>query len=58
MLNLSLVYFPREYIQYVIAHEAAHLKEKNHSARFWNLVGQLFPDYQVVRKKMKKLLMP
>jgi predicted metal-dependent hydrolase len=56
MLNLSLIYLPREHIQYVIAHEAAHLIEKNHSSAFWNLVGQLFPDYKTVKKKMKNLI--
>jgi predicted metal-dependent hydrolase len=57
MLNLSLVYLPRQYIQYVIAHEAAHLIEKNHSSAFWELVHQLFPSYREVRKSLKKLIM-
>lgn len=56
MLNLSLVSLPREYIQYVIAHEAAHLVEKNHSANFWSVVQTLFPEYKAVRKKMKNFI--
>ncbi|MDR3168372.1 MAG: M48 family metallopeptidase [Candidatus Peribacteria bacterium] len=56
MLNLALVFLPREYIQYVIAHEAAHLVEKNHSTAFWTLVNNLFPDYYEVRKRLKKLM--
>lgn len=56
MLNLALVYLPRTHIQYVIAHEAAHLVEKNHSSDFWSLVEKLFPDYQAVRKSLKKLI--
>jgi predicted metal-dependent hydrolase len=57
MLNLALVFLPREEIQYVIAHEAAHLVEKNHSSDFWNLVGKLFPKYKEARKKLKKLIL-
>ncbi|MDR2190642.1 MAG: M48 family metallopeptidase [Candidatus Peribacteria bacterium] len=55
MLNLSLVYLASTYVQYVIAHEAAHLVEKNHSPAFWKLVESLFPNYQTVRKNLKKL---
>ncbi|MDR2415536.1 MAG: M48 family metallopeptidase [Candidatus Peribacteria bacterium] len=56
MLNLALVYLPRSYIQYVIAHEVAHLIEKNHSSAFRALVQQLFPSYKETRKKLKKLV--
>ncbi|MDR0651645.1 MAG: M48 family metallopeptidase [Candidatus Peribacteria bacterium] len=56
MLNLSLVYLPRKYIQYVIAHEVAHLVEKNHSPAFRELVQQLFPSFKETRKQLKKLM--
>ena len=56
MLNLSLLFLPRDYIQYVIAHEAAHLIQKDHSKKFRLLVEQLFPDYKAVRKELKKLI--
>jgi predicted metal-dependent hydrolase len=56
MLNLSLIFLPRKYIQYVAAHEAAHLVEKNHRADFWKVVEKLFPDYKAVRKSLKKLI--
>jgi predicted metal-dependent hydrolase len=56
MLNLALVYLPRNHIQYVIAHEVAHLVEKNHSSAFWEVVKKLFPDYQAVRKSLKNLI--
>lgn len=48
-LNWRLIHFPGEVIDYVIAHELAHLVELNHSPRFWSLVGELFPDYERVR---------
>ncbi|MDR2540921.1 MAG: M48 family metallopeptidase [Candidatus Peribacteria bacterium] len=57
MLNLALVYLPRTHIQYVIAHETAHLVEKNHSSDFWELVKKLFPDYQAVRKSLKNMVL-
>jgi hypothetical protein len=46
--NLSfswrLVMAPDAVIDYVVAHEVAHLAEMNHSARFWRLVETLAPD--------------
>ncbi len=56
MFNLSLVFLPSEKIQYVVAHEVAHLQEKNHQASFRKLVASLFPHYQRVRKELKNLI--
>jgi predicted metal-dependent hydrolase len=56
MLNLFLVFLPRNYIQYVVAHEVAHLIEKNHSSAFRELVQQLFPAYKETRKQLRKLV--
>lgn len=48
-INFSwrLIMAPQETVNYVIAHEAAHLLHKNHSARFWNCVAQMIPDYKI-----------
>ena len=54
-LNWRLVHFPRDIVDYVVAHEVAHLREMNHSARFWALVGQLYPDYAQARRTLKEL---
>lgn len=54
-LNWRLIHFPPAIIDYVVAHELAHLKEMNHGPRFWNQVGELFPDYRWARNELKRL---
>ena len=54
-LNWRLIHFPRDIVDYVVAHELAHLREMNHSPRFWAVVGQLYPDYQAARGELKRL---
>lgn len=54
-LNWRLIHFPLHVIDYVVAHELAHLREMNHSPRFWSIVGQLYPDYKAVRDELKTL---
>lgn len=39
-----LILAPHFVLDYVAAHEVAHLKEMNHSSKFWNLVHQTYPD--------------
>ena len=45
-LNSSLLKAPKNVIDYVIIHELCHLKIKEHSPRFWNLIGKHMPKYQ------------
>ncbi|MDO8959530.1 MAG: SprT family zinc-dependent metalloprotease [Rhodocyclaceae bacterium] len=54
-LNWRLIHLPPRLIDYVIAHEAAHLVEMNHSPRFWNVVARLHPDWQNTRNELKRL---
>ncbi len=49
----KLVLAPPEQVDYVIVHELAHTREHNHSPRFWKLVSQVLPDYQLRQKKLK-----
>lgn len=55
-LNFStrLLFAPRDVIDYVIVHELAHLIEFNHSKRFWNLVGQVIPNYEEHEQWLKE----
>lgn len=50
--NMKLMYFETNVIDYVIVHELCHLKEMNHSKRFWNLVGEIIPDYKKHKIKL------
>lgn len=53
-LNWLLVFAPPHILNYVIAHETAHLVEMNHSPRFWRLVEELYPDAKTARHWLKK----
>ena len=42
-----------EILQYVVAHEMAHLVEMNHSPAFWKIVENLYPDWKTSRRWLK-----
>ncbi len=47
-----LMKYPKEAIDYVVVHELAHIKYKNHGKEFYTLIEKYLPDY----KKREKLL--
>ena len=51
--NYKMIFLPEKIINYIVAHELCHLKEANHSARFWSLVAKTIPDYKIIRKDLK-----
>jgi predicted metal-dependent hydrolase len=53
-LNWRLVHFPPDIVDYVIAHELAHLREMNHGPRFWATVGSLFPEFERARDWLRQ----
>lgn len=54
MLNWRLIHFQPIVIDYVVAHEIAHLKEMNHGAAFWQEVERLLPDFYTARQQLKQ----
>jgi len=52
--NYKIALIPEKLADYVIVHELCHLKEFNHSAKFWKLVSITMPDYLKLRKELKK----
>jgi predicted metal-dependent hydrolase len=56
--NLSfswrLIFAPERIVDYVCAHEAAHLVELNHSPRFWKLVYQLVGEWESSKEWLRK----
>ena len=45
---------PTYVIDYVAAHELAHLAHMNHSPQFWQRVAEIFPDYDVARDELRR----
>ena len=52
-LSWRLMMAPPAVIDYVVVHELAHIREKNHSPRFWSLVGNICPDYRKHRRWLR-----
>jgi predicted metal-dependent hydrolase len=57
-LNWRLVHLAMPTIDYVVAHELAHLREMNHSPRFWDVVRSVLPDYERARGTLKDDVLP
>ena len=51
-LNPHLIKAPRECIDYVILHEMCHLKEHNHSTRYYRLLSKSMPGWESVKGKL------
>jgi predicted metal-dependent hydrolase len=54
-LNWRLIQAAPHIVNYVVAHELAHLREMNHSVRFWRVVERLCPDYVSARTELNAL---
>ncbi len=57
-LHWRLLHFSPQLVDYVVAHEVAHLREMNHSPRFWAHVGSLYPEYQQARRELRHATLP
>lgn len=57
-LNWRLIHFRPSIIDYVVAHELAHLRVMNHSPLFWDTVSTVVPDYAELRTQLKADAVP
>ncbi len=49
-----IIMAPPPVLNYLAAHEVAHLREMNHSAQFWNLVEEICPDMQEQKNWLRR----
>lgn len=45
LINWQLIFAPRKVLEYVVAHEFAHLEHRSHGPKFWGFLVELAPDY-------------
>lgn len=53
-LNWRLIHLEPRLVDYVVAHEMAHLVEMNHGPRFWAVVASLYPDWRLARADLRR----
>lgn len=52
--NCLLALVPADVLDYVVVHELCHLKQMNHSARFWSEVRKVLPDYELSKRWLRE----
>ncbi len=53
--NYKLVFLPSELVDYVIVHELCHLREFNHSPKFWCAVAEVLPNHRSLRQALRTI---
>lgn len=56
-LNVNLVRTPRSCIEYVVTHELCHTRQRGHDAKFFQLLGQVMPDWQRRKQRLEAALL-
>lgn len=51
--NYRVIFLPAQLCDYVIVHELCHLKQLNHSQKFWDEVGKVMPDYKAYEAELR-----
>ncbi len=57
-LHWRLMHFSPRIIDYVVAHEVAHLREMNHGPRFWAAVAEVYPAWRDARVALRHCVLP
>lgn len=52
-INYKVIFLPKKQRDYIIVHEMCHLKEFNHSRKFWSLVEKILPDYLEIKNELR-----
>jgi len=52
--NYRILFLSEEAQDYIVAHELCHLKEFNHSKKFWHYVSQISPNHKQIRRELKR----
>tara|TARA_B100000378_G_scaffold278600_1_gene282436 strand:- start:114 stop:683 length:570 start_codon:yes stop_codon:yes gene_type:complete len=51
--NFRILFLPKHLRDYIVVHELCHLKQMNHSQKFWDLVAQTIPDHKAIRTELR-----
>lgn len=54
LINWHLIFAPKKVLEYVVAHELAHLRHRSHGREFWDFLGSMLPDYQASKAWLDK----
>lgn len=52
--NFKILFLPERLQDYIIIHELCHLKELNHSKKYWTYVAEICPNYKLFEKELRK----
>lgn len=53
--NWKVIQCSPKVIEYLVVHELVHTVHRDHSKRFWNMVGQILPDYKSLKRELSEL---
>lgn len=53
--NYKILFLPEKLQDYIVVHELCHLKERNHSFKYWKLVSSVLPDYSDLKEMIRHI---
>ena len=53
--NWRAIMVPPALLDYVVAHELAHLRVRSHTSEYWSVVAQAIPDYRLRRQRLREV---